>query len=142
MNCKTVHNKLIFFLEEDLPVAEMKQVQEHLGNCRECFLFAEEMKKTFGILETEKFAEQNPYFYTRVKARLENQAVEQVGALGLARVLQAVAFSILLIMGVYGGIKLGQPFKAELGSTTLSAQQIIPYLNEMDAEPIEAFLME
>jgi hypothetical protein len=142
MNCKTVHNKLIFFLEKELPDSEMNLVQEHLESCPECALFAEEMKLTLSILESDKVLEGNPYFYTRVKARLENQEQEVwSGRPVLARILQPIAFSILLILGIYGGIKLGQPNKTVLAGSTLSEQQMIPFLNEMDAEPIEAFLM-
>lgn len=143
MNCKTIHNKLIFFLEKELTVSEMKLVQEHLDNCSECVLFVEEMKLTLDILTTEKNQEENTFFYTRVKARLENREAEQVvGRPVFARVLQPLAFSTILLLGIYGGIKLGQPHKTELASTTTSEQQMIPYLNEMDAEPIETFLME
>lgn len=143
MNCKTVHNKLIFFVEKELPVSEMKQVQLHLESCTKCALFEKEMQLTFGIIEEEKLLEPNPFFYTRVKARLENQETEQViGRPILARLLQPLAFSIILMLGVYGGIKLGQPHKPEMAANTVSEQQMIPYLNEMDTEPIEAFLMK
>lgn len=143
MKCKAVHTNLIFFLEKELPVSEMKAVQEHLDNCPDCALFAEEMKKTFSILETEKVIEENPFFYTRVKARLENEAEEQVAARPvLVRILQPVAFSILLLVAVYGGMKMGQPYQSATAKIGLDEEQMIPYLNEMDAEPIEAFLME
>jgi predicted anti-sigma-YlaC factor YlaD len=142
MNCKTVHNKLIFFLEKELSDSELNLVQEHLESCSECALFAEEMKLTLSILESDKVLEENPYFYTRVKARLENQEQEVwSGRPVLVRILQPIAFSIILLLGVYGGIKLGQPNKTELTGSILSEQQMIPFLNEMDAEPIEAFLM-
>jgi hypothetical protein len=123
----------------------MEQVQEHVNNCSHCALFVEEMKKTLSILEAEKSSEVNPFFYARTKAKLENQAREQepvVGRLVLNRVLQPVAFSIILLLGIYGGIKLGRPNQPELAENSISEQQIIPYLNEMAAEPIEAFLME
>ena len=143
MNCKKAHKKLIFFLEKELSNSEMNLVKEHLNNCSECALFVEEMKLTLGILERDKVVEENPYFYTRVKARLENQKQEMIVSRPvLVRILQPIAFSLILMLGVYGGVKLGTPHKAELANITLSEQQIIPFLNEMDAEPIESFLME
>ncbi|MDB4583908.1 zf-HC2 domain-containing protein [Draconibacterium sp.] len=145
MNCKKAHNKLIFFLEKELPISDMKQVQEHINSCSDCALFVEEMKKTLSILAAEKSPEVNPFFYTRLKAKLENQETERESAVGrpvLARVLQPVAFSIILLLGIYGGIKLGQPYQPELANSSFSEQQMIPYLNEMATEPIEAFLME
>jgi hypothetical protein len=143
MNCKTVHNKLIFFLEKELSVSEMKQVQKHLEGCSDCALFVDEMRLTLGVIESDKITDENPFFYTRVKARMENQAVESYERNSvLVKLLQPIAFSIVLLLGIYGGFKLGQPTKTELADIALSERQMIPYLNEMDAEPIEAFLMK
>lgn len=144
MKCKAVHSKLIFFLERELPEPEMKAVQEHLAACPECALFAEEMKKTLSILETEKVSEVNPYFYTRLKAKLDRQSEIQPSGIRssvLARVLQPVAFSIILILGIYGGVKMGAT-GAKTASTFTAEQEMVPYLNDMDVEPLETFLME
>jgi hypothetical protein len=145
MKCKTVHKNLIFFLEKELPVSEMSAVQQHLDTCSECALFASEMKKTLGILETEKIVDDNPYFYTRVKVKLENQVSKENVVFGrpvLLRVLQPVAFSILLILGVYGGIKMGDTGSTPKATNIIAEQDMIPYWNVLDAEPIENFLLQ
>lgn len=145
MECKKVHNKIIFFLEKELPDSEMKQVQEHLNICSDCARFMEEMQLTLSMLETEKSPVLNPFFYTRLKAKLENQESEQ--KLGFwrpafLRVLQPAAFSILLIAGIYTGIKVGQPAPTKQFTATLMQNQEIQYLNEMASETIETSLME
>ncbi len=143
MKCNKVHNKLIFFLEKELPVSEMVQVQKHLDECSECALFAEEMKNTLSILDSDKVTDENPFFFTRVKARLEKQAEEQpVARPVLVGILQPVAFSIILLLGIYGGFKLGQAPKVTTADTSLTEQEMVPYWNELQAEPIESFLME
>lgn len=144
MKCKTTHSKLIFFLEKELVTAEMKAVQEHLDSCPDCALFAEELKKTLSILETDKVNEITPFFYTRVKARLENQASQpQIARRSvLVRVLQPVAFSIILLLGIYAGIKMGATGSNGASNEVLAEQELIPNWNELDGEPIEAFLME
>lgn len=144
MKCKDVHSKLIFFLDEELPVKEMQAVQEHLNDCTDCALFVEDMKKTLSILETEKTPELNPFFYTRVKAKMENRETGRVinRRPVLVRVLQPVAFSIVLLIGIYAGIKLGASGSATTSNTVLAQQDMIPYWNGLDAEPIETFLME
>ncbi|WP_340111534.1 zf-HC2 domain-containing protein [Maribellus mangrovi] len=144
MKCKDVQSKLIFFLDEELPIKEMQAVQEHLNDCTDCALFAEDMKKTLSILETEKTPELNPFFYTRVKAKMENRETERVinRRPVLVRVLQPVAFSIVLLIGIYAGIKLGASGSAKTSNTVLAQQEMIPYWNGLDAEPIETFLME
>lgn len=143
MKCNKVHSKLIFFVEKELPPSEMEQVKQHLDTCAECALFAEEMKSTLHILDADKVTDENPYFYTRVKARLEKQTEKQVYAPSVfVRILQPVAFSIILLLGVYGGFKLGQTPKTSSAHNGLSEQEMVPYWNELDAEPIESFLME
>lgn len=141
MKCKTVHSKLIFFLERELPEAEMKAVQEHLAGCTDCALFAEDMKKTLSILESDKTPELNPFFYTRVKARMEQPATRLVGRPVLAKVLQPVAFSIILLLGIYAGIKIGNTSSSRVNALT-AEQEMIPYWNELDGEPIENFLLK
>lgn len=144
MQCKTLHKNLIFFLEGDLPEKEMKKVEAHLVECPDCLAFSLEMKKTLGIIEEEKQLEVNPFFYTRLKARLENQETQKKPFWQpvFSRVLQPAFFSIILLLGIYGGIKMGQPYESQRSSTILAEQDMVPYLNEMSAEPIESFLME
>lgn len=144
MKCKELHNKLIFFLEGDLPEREMEQVKVHLSGCPDCKLFAEELNKTLNVLETEKSPAVNPFFYTRLKAKMEAQAesYEKAGSPFFVRVLQPALFSLLLFAGIYSGIKIGQRAEDQLYVANSATEQVIPYLNEMDTEPIEAFLME
>ncbi|WP_163322387.1 anti-sigma factor family protein [Draconibacterium mangrovi] len=143
MKCKNVHNKLIFFLEKELPVSEMEQVQKHLDECSKCARFAAEMRNTLQILDNDKVNDENPFFYTRVKERLSKQAEEQPAVRPvLVRILQPVAFSMLLLLGVYGGFMLGQAPNANIAGSGFTEQEVIPYWNELEAEPIEAFLME
>jgi anti-sigma factor RsiW len=144
MKCKNLHNKLIFYLEGDLPQKEMEQVNFHLSGCTECASFAEDMKKTLGIFEAEKSPEVNPFFYTRLKAKMEDEAesFEKVNSPLLLRVLQPAIFSLLLLAGIYSGIKIGQRAEDSLYAANSPEEQVIPYLNEMEAEPIETFLME
>jgi len=145
MECNTLHNKLIFYLEGDLPEKEMEQLRIHLSECSECAQFAGEMQKTLGILEAEKSPEVNPFFFTRLKAKME-QGAEYSGKVSgrpaLIRIIQPAMFSLLLLAGIFSGIKIGQKVQDPFYATISAEEQVIPYLNEMEAEPIEAFLME
>ena len=145
MNCKTLHTKIIFFLEGELPAWEMEEVKIHLERCPDCDVFADEMKKTLTVLQNDKLQNVNPFFYTRVKARLENQAEENVAVRRnpvLVRILQPALFSLLLLGGIYAGVKIGQPTKINSDNSVYTENEMIPYLNEMEAETIENFLME
>lgn len=145
MNCNTLHTRIIFFTEGSLPQNEMEEIRSHLEKCPDCAAFAEEMKKTLIILQNDKLQKVNPFFYTRVKARLENQAAEKVAVQQspvFVRILQSAFFSLLLVAGIYTGIKIGQPEKIHTNSSVYTEDEMIPYLNEMETETIENFLME
>ena len=144
MKCKAIHKKLIFYLDGELPQEEMEQVRQHILTCQLCAAFAGEMEKTMGIIEQEKVTEENPFFYTRIKARLVNER-EELDELEKRpvwlKVLQPAFFSVILLFGIYGGFKIAQPQKIHLANNELQ-EEVIPYLNEMETEPLETFLME
>lgn len=144
MNCKKLHKNLIFYLDGDLPETEMIKMRTHLANCPDCAAFADKMMKTLGVLQSEKSPEVNPFFYTRLKAKMEsqNEDVKKVANPIWTRVLQPALFSLLLLVGVYSGIKIGQNTEDQFYATNSQEEQVVPYLNEMEAEPIETFLME
>ena len=145
MKCKTLHKKIIFFIEGELPAKEMEQIKLHLSECTDCAAFAEEMKKTFALLESEKSPAVNPFFYTRLKAKIENRAEaenEKYSNPVWVKILQPAFFSVLLIAGIYSGIKIGQPVVKKGEPVVYAEQQIIPYLDEMENERIETFLMK
>ncbi len=144
MNCKVLHKKLIFFLEKELRENEMEQISAHISECGSCALFLEEMRKTLRVIDEEKMPESNPFLYSRVKVKLEGygEASPAPGWLTqLKPALQPIAFTILLVLGIYSGFKIGYTGE-QTAVTTLAQQEIIPYLNEMEAEPIENFLMD
>lgn len=145
MNCNTLHTKIIFFTEGSLPSWEMEEIKIHLENCSDCTAFANEMKKTLAVIENEKMPQLNPFFYTRVKARLENQAENVVATRQtpvLVRILQPALFSLLLLAGIYTGVKIGQPAKVNSDIPVFAENEVVPYFNEMETEAIENFLME
>ncbi len=139
MNCKTIHNKLIFFVEKSLSNEEMVNIQNHLNKCNNCFFFSEELKTTLEIIKTEKAATINPFFYTQIKARLENETIQHNHF--YRRLLQPVLLSILLLLGIYSGIRIGQQPNILKHTANITEQEVIPFLNELDNEPLENFLI-
>ncbi len=145
MKCKTIHKNLIFFLDEDLPKREMEQIRIHLSECKKCAAFSEDLKKTLQIINKENSVETNPFFYTRLKTRLEKhpepaQALQEKPV--WIKIVQPVFFSVLLISGIYFGFKIGTPSHIKTASANYTTEEILPYLNEMQSEPLEEFLME
>jgi len=145
MKCKRIHKKLIFFLDNELPVEKMEQIRLHLDECDDCKQFLNEMKATFGVFEEQQKPEINPFFYTRLKAKLDNQTDKEkdfARSSVFTRILQPALFSTLLVIGIYSGLKIGQIQHSNNLDNTVAEQELIPFLNEMGTESIETFLME
>jgi anti-sigma factor RsiW len=140
MKCKNIHSKLIFFIEGDLSENEMKEVALHLLECKECAAFVETMKKILIRAEQERPAGEDPYFFIRLKARMEKQGEIAASYNSLWRnVLQPVFFSFIVFAGIYAGIYMG---KLSFTGTDASVNDVFLFLNEMKEEPLENFLME
>ena len=58
------------------------------------------------------------------------------------KVLQPALFSVLLLAGVYTGFKIGGIANAEQSTQVYAETELVPFLNEMESEPLETFLME
>ncbi|MFY9150451.1 MAG: zf-HC2 domain-containing protein [Prolixibacteraceae bacterium] len=139
MNCKTIHQDLIFYLDNELPEERRSVVQEHLNVCADCRKFYELLKTEMQLITEEKNPEVSPFFYTRLSARLENKQ-DYLPQKSWSTVLQPAFFSLILLIGIYGGLKLGN--NASSPSIQQNRTSNIQMLNDFEAEPIESFLLE
>ena len=100
------------------PAAAPDKVQTHLAGCDRCRRELDELRATMNLLDTWKAPEPNPYFLTRLEARMrEERQAEPAGWLATvrarfafepathARPLAAMALTVMLLVG--GGAYLG-----------------------------------
>jgi anti-sigma factor RsiW len=120
-NCTGMDAKLANLLldpaaapDADLP----DEVRNHLAGCDHCRRELDELRATMNLLDTWKTPEPNPYFLTRLEARLrEEREAQPAGWLATLRAhlvfhpvshvrpLAAMALTIVLLVG--GGAYLG-----------------------------------
>lgn len=144
MDCKNIHKAIVPYIENKLNIELKDEFEKHILECKECKDFLHEFQKTYSLIETEKIKETNPFFYAALKAKMENKATKQYGVthIFLSKILQPAIFTIILIAGIYTGLKIGK------NSYNISVQQkydtkeLSMYLNELNNEPIETFLMD
>lgn len=154
MKCKDIQLKLISYLDGELPKKEAEAVQEHLAQCNECSALYVSVKEAWSAASVEKIPPQ-PFFYTRLKQRIENQ---QQNKLSLwSRVSQfalqpAMVYFVVLASGIFIGIQLGKGVST--GSQGLSDQTTqqeenyieayaeSQYLNGLQLETIEQELID
>ncbi|MGD0682528.1 MAG: hypothetical protein ABR990_10785 [Terracidiphilus sp.] len=131
-NCTGMDAKLANLLLD--PAAVSDKLQNHLAECERCRLELDELRATMNVLDAWKTPEPNPYFLTRLEARLrEEREAQSAGWLAAlrdrftfqpvahVRPLAAMALTVLLLVG--GGAYLGitdwnQP-KAAPGQTAV-----------------------
>jgi len=123
MNCHDVNAKLADLLFEETPETliakdESNAVHAHLAQCQPCSAQLAELRATMALLDAWEAPEPNPYFLTRLNARLDEEReaapaswYEKLRArlvygsrLGL-RPVAAMALSVMVLIG--GGTYLG-----------------------------------
>ena len=73
MKCRKVEKNLIHYLEKDLPDEKYLMIRDHLDSCDQCNKLLREVQLTLQIITHERVKETNPFFYTRLKQRVENE---------------------------------------------------------------------
>jgi predicted anti-sigma-YlaC factor YlaD len=86
----------------------MKKIQfefkKHLEICSDCKLLFEKIASTYALTEIDKITDSNPFFYTRVKAGIENQK-SQANAVYSSKkwVLQWATYVVLGVFALFAG---------------------------------------
>jgi predicted anti-sigma-YlaC factor YlaD len=139
MKTKCIHNDLIFYLDNELSEEKRTSVEKHLSACADCRSFLAFLQGEMKIIAKEKNPEVSPFFYTRLSARLDEKLERQIQSQWV-RLAQPAFFSLLLVIGIYGGLKLGG--NASSPKVYQQATNSAQMLNDFAAEPIESFLLD
>jgi hypothetical protein len=115
-NCSGMDEKLASLLLD--PAGASEKVHKHLAGCESCRRELEELRATMNLMDAWEIPEPNPYFLTRLEARLRGEreagpagwlaALRARFAYGPAanvRPLAAMALTVVLLVG--GGTYLG-----------------------------------
>lgn len=136
MNCKQIHNDLIFYLGNELDDEKMEAIGSHLRECEDCHRFAEMIKQQLQLIDSEKRPEVSSYFFTRLTTRLDE--IPKADQAIVPGWIQTAVFSVLLAAAISGGIYIGS---RAYSPTVKSAENNLLLMNDFAAEPIETFLL-
>ncbi|RJR20932.1 MAG: DUF2275 domain-containing protein [Nitrospiraceae bacterium] len=81
MDCRDIQEKLSAFMEEELSIGEMTQVEEHLKACPKCSLALEDLRKTIALTKSIEEAEPPPWLRQKVMTRVREEAAKKKGIL-------------------------------------------------------------
>lgn len=118
MECKHVREYLFDLEAGQAPAA----VEAHVRSCAGCAAELASLRKTMSLLDGWSVPEPTPYFDTRLRARLREQAKAPVGWwAAVRRPAMALAFTLMIAVGVT--IRSGGPLVDNHGNkATISAQ--------------------
>jgi hypothetical protein len=113
MNCKQVENNLLFFIDNELSIEMTNSFELHIAECKHCKQLYDNVKASLQIINTEKTLDDDFYFYTRLKQRMENKKNNSGIVNFLPKsVLQPIAIVCLLVIGVFAGVNIGNKYNA------------------------------
>jgi len=93
-------------------------VKAHYTSCRDCAAELETMRKTMALLDEWKApADTSPYFMTRLKARVREEAANSAPARGLLGWFRKPAFALSLAAVLVAGVALFRPAVPSGGQT-------------------------
>lgn len=130
MNCKEVENHIWQYIEGSLDTILRDDVEKHIQSCAQCAALEKGIRTSMSIIEHLKKTEADPFYFTRLEARMEQQKV--LNPKSSIAIRYALAASIAFIIIIGGGV-LGN-FSAE--------QWSVNFVNEVNVNQLEDFESE
>jgi len=139
MNEQHITEQLWEFHLGQLSEEENQKVQLHLEACDACLRESEVVKQTVQEIAAERSQEVPPFLYTRIQGRLES--VRKPAPLW-KRVLVTSLGTLLLLVGIWGGVKIGTMDNNQFSGSSVENPMGNLAINEMVNEPIEGYLFD
>jgi predicted anti-sigma-YlaC factor YlaD len=123
MNCKSVKENLVFFLENELPEEGRIQMENHLKNCPDCSRLLEEFSLLWEGVQQRERIQPSPYFWIRLKQRIiefEEGRKPVFGWIGgLIRLTRPAVVVAAMLICIFLGYSLGN-FPQQVNGQTVS----------------------
>lgn len=148
MNCKDVKYKMVEYLNGELSSDKSIQFKDHLKMCPECNLVFEKTLNTLGELKPSERIPEQPFYFTRLKQRMENKNEQQESIIHQVltrKLIQPLVYLASIIIAVYIGILIGSGTTntTQYSETTQKDTSFVntyakyQYVNEIEIESVE-----
>jgi hypothetical protein len=140
MKCTEPHRNLFSYAEGSLGKEEAFDVERHLDDCSACGEFLSELSAVLAVIESEKSVEENPFFHTRVEARMVRAVFNPVFT--LKRLVPTMVAALFFAGGVFAGINLGRLHGNDKDRVEALVYETKQYLDDFTQEPIESYIID
>jgi predicted anti-sigma-YlaC factor YlaD len=142
MKCEKLHKDLIFYAEGSLTSERKNEINYHLSECNTCRKFVLDLAYSLEIIDKEKRIETNPFLYSKVINKINNyEHSAKTFRVFAVRILRPVFVILLILFGIFSGIRLGNSYSSRYTDEDSELQIITYYLNDLQHESVETILL-
>lgn len=140
MNCQLCQKELDAYREGTLPEGIRIQVENHLGDCKECAESFRLLSLSDKVMNEEKRLLSNPFLVTRIMAGIEG--LEQIHERdhripAYQKVFKPVLISVSIAAAIFIGVLAGSAYLPEQSSDRIPVE--MTYMNDAALESVELF---
>jgi len=135
MKCREVKRKLSAYMDGELDLHEKKMVETHLQSCAKCQHELKILKETWEEITNLPLPDPVPYFYTRLKVRMEER--EKKKRLNwVEQVLIPASAVAVIALGVFIGSTVSRNGNLQIANSSVEEELVSSlYLNSFDDFP-------
>lgn len=124
------------------PAATIK-VGKHLSACVICQNYSSELSHFEHLLQAETKPVIDNYLTKQVMEKVAHESAPayQAHLRPVHKLATMAAIAVLVLIGILGGLELGDKITAGLTTGTAGHSEIISLVNEMELEPLERMLL-
>jgi predicted anti-sigma-YlaC factor YlaD len=132
-NCENIRDKLIEFIEGELPKDEYIQFKNHLAECRNCRQLHERFAAVYTKTDQKAALDLSPDFYARLQARVDGYENNLIRLSDIVTVfsgkIRPVIISFSFVLAIMIGYLMGHNLQSYNGSESNSEELISQYYN-------------
>jgi len=124
MNCDNIKNLSLEYFGDDLDSEQRQMIENHLQTCKSCSQYYVFSKINYFEIEKSKRTENDPYFYSALMAKIENQNSNST-ILSRNPSLRLSLVSIMMVISIFGGLLIGSYSAEILNTNTTTVNETI-----------------
>jgi anti-sigma factor RsiW len=132
MQCNDFHRNTLHYLDKSLHPDANAAYHLHLAECQACQTYLHRMEQLWSVIEHDRITDTDPFFYTRLQAKIEMQ--QQNEKSGWALSLKPLALAVAVVIPLIAGVWLGHS-AVQKQQQTIADSAIILDMNNLLATP-------
>jgi anti-sigma factor RsiW len=136
-----IQEKLLLYLDGNLPEGEMQRIREHLSTCSVCSKQYEVLALLWRSENRLVKVKPSPFLWTRLQARIKEYEQTPIFVWDLKRILQGITLrpfpALAIIAAVAVGIYLGSPLEPQRYKPVQSVSQLVGAADELGLDQFD-----